>query len=136
MGKTYRDRASGRPRHTRNDTFRCRHCKLIVGPIHSGGHQRNHCPHCLWSRHVDDRTPGDRASACGGSMAPVGTFTRPKGESVIVHRCQSCGFERHNRIAGDDAFDLVAGLPRVSPRVAGGRPEDENGHNPPEWEMA
>ncbi len=49
-------------------------------------------------------------------MAPVGAFVRPKGEYVIVHRCLSCGFERYNRIAADDDFDLVRGLPLVEPR--------------------
>jgi hypothetical protein len=140
LGKTYRDRPSGRPRHSLSQTFRCRHCKLVVGPVHSGGHHRNHCPYCLWSRHVDGKTPGDRSSSCGGAMAPVGTFNRPKGEWVVVHRCLSCGFERHNRIAGDDLFDLVALLPGVAaPRGypgAEGRPQREKRHNPPAWRVA
>jgi hypothetical protein len=50
-------------------------------------------------------------------MVPIGVFTRPKGEHVIVHRCQTCGFERHNRIAADDDFDLVLSLPAVEPRL-------------------
>lgn len=85
----------------------------MVGPVAYGGSQRNHCPYCLFSRHVDGRKPGDRAAECGGSMEPVGAFTRPKGEHVIVHRCLSCGFERYNRIAADDDFDLVLRLPIV-----------------------
>ena len=96
--------------------FRCRQCKLFVGPVPSGGRNRNHCPYCLYSRHVDGRTPGDRASVCQGAMAPIGAFTRPNGEHVIVHRCLTCGFERHNRIAADDDFDLVLALPLVKPR--------------------
>ena len=51
-------------------------------------------------------------------MAPVGAFTRPKGEHVIVHRCLGCGFERFNRIAADDDFDAVLALPVVPPRTA------------------
>jgi hypothetical protein len=94
---------------------------MMVGPVLSGGHQRNHCPYCLWSRHVDAGTPGDRASDCGGSMAPIGAFTRPKGEWVLVHQCRSCGFERHNRIAADDLFDLVEQLPRLPPRGGDGQ---------------
>ncbi len=77
---------------------------------------RNHCPFCLYSRHVDESTPGDRASDCNSSMAPVGAFTRPKGEHVIVHRCLGCGFERYCRIAADDDFDLVLSLPEVEAR--------------------
>ena len=98
------------------EAFRCRHCKRFVGPVPSGGRNRNHCPHCLYSRHVDGRTPGDRASDCRGAMAPVGAFARPNGEHVIVHRCLTCGFERHCRIAADDDFDLVLALPQVKPR--------------------
>jgi len=49
-------------------------------------------------------------------MSPIGSFARPKGEQVLVHRCLTCGFERHNRIAADDDFDLVLGLPALAPR--------------------
>jgi RNHCP domain len=69
-------------------------------------------------------------------MAPIGAFDRAKGESVIVHRCQSCDFERHNRVAGDDRFDLVAQLPRVPARGADGPAPEEKGHNPPGWQVA
>jgi len=91
-------------------TFRCRHCKIVVGPIPFGGKHRNHCPYCLHSRHVDDRIPGDRASRCGFLMAPISAFTRVKGEHAVVHRCLGCGVERHNRIAADDDFTLVLAL--------------------------
>lgn len=89
---------------------------MFVLPPPSGGRHRNHCPFCLHSRHVDGDRPGDRASYCGGLMTPIGAFSRPKGEQVLVHRCLTCGFERHNRIAADDDFDLVLGLPVLAPR--------------------
>jgi ribosome biogenesis GTPase len=54
-------------------------------------------------------------------MAPVGAFVRPKGEHALVHRCLTCGFERYNRIAADDDFDLVLRLPVLPPRGAGQR---------------
>jgi hypothetical protein len=50
-------------------------------------------------------------------MAPTGAYTRPKGEHVVLHECQQCGVERYNRIAADDCFALVLGLPEVEPRV-------------------
>jgi hypothetical protein len=57
-------------------------------------------------------------------MEPIGAFVRPKnGEHVLVHRCLGCGFERFNRIAADDNFDLVLELPQLPPRSA--RPADE-----------
>ena len=116
MSRTYRDRSARRHRPSRQEEFRCRRCGMFVGALPYGGSHRNHCPFCLYSRHVDGKTPGDRASTCGGLMAPIGAFTRPKGEHVIVHRCLSCGFERYNRIAADDSFGLVLQLPHVPPR--------------------
>lgn len=89
---------------------------MLIGPVPFGGGHRNHCPVCLHSRHVDGKTPGDRASDCGSVMAPVGAFTRRGGEYVVVHRCLGCGFERFNRIAADDDFELVLRLPPVEPR--------------------
>ncbi len=98
--------------------FRCVNCKAMVGLVPWGGKHRNHCPYCLHSRHVDGKTPGDRANECGGKMAPVAHFTRRNGEYAIVHRCLSCRFERYNRIAADDYFELVLSLPLVDPRPA------------------
>lgn len=121
MSKTYRKRGdrNREPRfRTKSDEFRCRHCRMFVGLLPSGGRHRNHCPYCLYSRHVDLKTPGDRASDCGSSMAPVGAFVRPKGEQALVHRCLGCGFERHCRVAADDDFTLVMRLELVKPRIS------------------
>jgi hypothetical protein len=90
----------------------------MTGAPPSGGRNRNHCPACLYSRHVDGRTPGDRASDCGALMAPVAAFVRQKGEQAIVHHCLGCGFERHNRIAADDNFAAVMRLPVIEPRTS------------------
>ena len=111
MSRTYRHGTRPQWAYSREETFRCRQCKLLVGQPPSGGRQRNHCPYCLYSRHVDGRRPGDRASDCGSLMAPIGHFIRPNGEYAIVHRCLGCGAHRHNRIAADDDFDLVLALP-------------------------
>ncbi|MGH2558748.1 MAG: RNHCP domain-containing protein [Thermomicrobiales bacterium] len=104
-------RADGR------ESFKCGHCKAFIGPTVSGGRHRNHCPLCLYSRHVDGSTPGDRASGCRSLMAPVGTFHRPKGEQAIVHRCLGCGLERHCRVAADDNIVTCLHLPLVAPRT-------------------
>lgn len=111
--------ARRRPRYTQSseEVFKCRHCHRFVCPLPYGGHHRNHCPFCLFSRHVDDRKSGDRLSTCGASMEPAGFFQRPNGEYVIVHRCLGCELERFNRIAGDDDFELVLALPEVPPRT-------------------
>jgi hypothetical protein len=105
---------------SRDGTFRCRHCKTIVGPPISGGRHRNHCPICLYSRHVDARSPGDRASNCRSMMTPVGVRARAGGEQELVHLCLGCGIERRNRVAADDNVVAVMRLPVLAPdtRVA------------------
>jgi hypothetical protein len=96
-----------------SETFRCRHCRNMVGPTLSGGKHRNHCPICLYSLHVDGKTPGDRASDCRSLMAPIGLYTRPSGEEAIVHRCLGCGFVRHNRVAADDSPFVLQQLEEI-----------------------
>ena len=59
---------------------------------------------------MDTEEPGDRNSGCKGMMKPVGVFTRKTGEYVLIHKCVACGFERYNRIAGDDDFEKVVKL--------------------------
>lgn len=124
-------RGAGRPSAAPqpSDAFTCGHCGRFVGPLPSGGRNRNHCPFCLYSRHVDAERSGDRASLCKGMMEPIGVFERPNGEEVIVHRCVKCGFERFNRVGADDDEAQVAALPRVSPRSA--RREEEAPTPPP-----
>lgn len=116
MSKTYRNRSERKWLGSRSEEFRCRHCRMFVGPVRYGGRHRNHCPYCLYSRHVDGDRPGDRAGTCGASMAPIGSFARPKGEQVIVHRCAGCGLERHNRVAADDDYVTLQRLPLIEPR--------------------
>lgn len=108
-----------------SESFKCGHCKAFIGPTISGGRHRNHCPLCLYSRHVDDRRPGDRASTCRSLMEAVGTFNRPKGEQVIVHRCLGCGVERYNRVAADDNMLACMRLAPVEPRSARLQPIEE-----------
>lgn len=99
------------------EAFKCRHCRAFIGPTVSGGRHRNHCPLCLYSRHVDGQRPGDRASSCGALMAPIARFDRPNGEPVVVHRCLGCGLERHNRLAADDSIAVLVRLALVAARV-------------------
>ncbi|MBN2041762.1 MAG: RNHCP domain-containing protein [Spirochaetes bacterium] len=66
-----------------------------------GSSHRNHCPYCLWSKHLDIK-PGDRAELCNGSMHPISLYRRDDNELSIIHRCSKCGKLKINRIAGDD----------------------------------
>jgi len=96
-----------------NADFTCKHCGRFVSAhsIVSGVVNRNHCPYCLHSRHVDLFEAGDRLCACKSLMAPVAlTLKRNRdkytsqrgGELMLVHRCTHCGELVINRIAADD----------------------------------
>lgn len=84
-------------RFAKNDQgFVCGHCGKEVDPLRKTS--RNHCPYCLWSRHLDEN-PGDRLSTCGGLMEPVGAYPDPRKGYVIVHRCTVCGKVGRNKAA-------------------------------------
>jgi hypothetical protein len=88
-----------------------------VAPLTNGSY-RNHCPACLWSKHVDI-DPGDRAASCQGPMRPHGIEQRRGKGLVIVHRCVVCGFVRPCRVADDprqgDDINAIIALTRTGP---------------------
>ena len=89
--------------------FLCTYCDRAIPGTAPGTAHRNHCPHCLWSLHVDLPT-GDRRSACRGPMEPIAIGIRPDGEWSILHRCQRCGLIRPNRIEGKDNEVLLVSM--------------------------
>jgi DNA-directed RNA polymerase subunit RPC12/RpoP len=100
------------------DDFICLHCGAYVsaGALLSGVLNRNHCPYCLSSRHLDQFEAGDRLSACKARMKPIGlTLKRiakkyagkSHGELMLVHLCEDCGKTSINRIAADDDCDRI-----------------------------
>ena len=86
------------------EDFVCGHCRRSV----RGTGYTNHCPRCLWSRHVDVM-PGDRAADCGGLMEPVGALLE-RGEFVVLQRCVDCGHRWRNRTSPRDDRDLLIAL--------------------------
>lgn len=97
--------------------FICSNCGIKVSYSKVlGTENRNHCPACLWSRHVDEKT-GDRSSSCNGKMKPLGlTFKKTRenkygqkkvGELMLIHQCRNCGKVSLNRIAGDDNTEAI-----------------------------
>lgn len=84
------------------EDFTCGHCGAQV----RGNGYTNHCPHCLWSKHVD-QNPGDRAASCRGLMEPI-EIEQDHGDYYILQRCQKCGHERRNKkTPEDDMFALI-----------------------------
>jgi len=88
----------------RQEAFTCMHCGQHVDELKHGSY-RNHCPHCLWSKHVDRDGPGDRLSSCGAGMMPTALDQRSKKGWMIIHTCTACGKNIPNVAAPDD--DLV-----------------------------
>lgn len=89
--------------------FKCKNCGRMVSNASFGTMNRNHCPYCLCSLHVDIHI-GDRLSACRGVMEPIAVSIRSKGEWEIIHQCRACGQMRKNRIAGDDSEIMLVSL--------------------------
>lgn len=90
-------------------SFKCAGCSQDVSYESYGTKNRNHCPYCLASLHVDEEI-GDRKSNCGGLMPAVGKMYKPDGEEVLIHECEKCGLVRKNRVAGDDSEEKIAEL--------------------------
>lgn len=86
------------------ESFICGHCGQAV----QGDGYTNHCPYCLYSRHVDN-SPGDRQADCGGLMKPVRIEMRGS-EYMIVHICELCGLEKRNKVGKGDEFEKVLSL--------------------------
>lgn len=91
--------------------FPCEHCGRIIPGEAPGTQNRNHCPYCLHSRHVDV-TVGDRRSGCRAAMTPIAVWVKENGEWALVHRCTRCGKTNTNRIAGDDDEAALMALAR------------------------
>jgi predicted RNA-binding Zn-ribbon protein involved in translation (DUF1610 family) len=104
--------------------FKCKHCHQYIStdPALSGVNNRNHCPYCLYSRHLDLFEAGDRLSACKGEMRPVGVtlkqarkkYGRQQGELMLVHQCVDCGKVSINRIAADDIAENMLSVYHAS----------------------
>jgi len=88
------------------EDFVCENCGGLV----KGDGYTNHCPKCLFSKHVDIN-PGDRAATCGGLMEPIGIENGRKG-FVIVFRCQKCGHKGKNRSSAEDDMNKIIELSR------------------------
>lgn len=86
------------------EDFTCENCKTKV----KGTGYTNHCPQCLWSKHVDVN-PGDREEICGGMMPPVG-LKKVKDGYILTHECQKCGAQRRNHTANNDSIEALIKL--------------------------
>lgn len=88
----------------RKEDFACEKCGMKV----KGNGYTDHCPNCLWSKHVDIN-PGDRESECGGMMEPVGVELKGN-EYIIYYKCTKCGFSHKVKAAHNDNFEEIIKL--------------------------
>ena len=83
------------------EDFDCAHCGAHV----SGNGYTNHCPNCLYSRHVDNN-PGDRAAGCRGLMRPIAAA--PAGDRfIITHKCEKCAKVIRQHSSPDDDINAI-----------------------------
>ncbi len=83
------------------EDFECENCGYQV----KGNGYTNHCPECLWSKHVDIN-PGDRQNNCGGIMEPVDAFFH-KDAWFVIQKCQKCGEEKKIKLKERDNLKVI-----------------------------
>ncbi len=88
----------------RIEDFVCDNCGHKV----SGTGYTNHCPKCLYSKHVDIN-PGDRLEACQGLMKPE-SVTLSHGKYIILHKCVRCGKTKNNKSDPQDDINKIIEL--------------------------
>ena len=90
-----------------DEEFICDNCGKKVPKL--GYTCRNHCPYCLYSKHLDIN-PGDRLNSCLGILEPIGMEYNNKKGYVIIFKCKKCGEIHKNKAAEDDNMDLIINL--------------------------
>jgi len=89
-----------------DEKFICENCHQDVPTLNYTA--RDHCPYCLFSKHVDN-FPGDRSNPCHGLLAPIG-IEKYKNTYKIIYKCQKCQQIHKNIMANDDNFELIIKL--------------------------
>lgn len=87
----------------RDESFICKKCHKQVEKLNYTA--RDHCPYCLYSKHVDVM-PGDRKNSCQGLLKPIG-IEKFKDTYKIIYRCDNCNQIHKNIMATDDNMDLI-----------------------------
>lgn len=89
-----------------DEEFICNNCNKQVNKLNYTA--RDHCPYCLYSKHVDIN-PGDRNNTCQGLLKPI-SIEKHKNTYKIIYKCQKCNKLHKNIIANDDNFDKIIEL--------------------------
>lgn len=86
------------------EDFVCENCGYEV----KGSGYTDHCPNCLFSKHVDIN-PGDRKSICQGLMEPISAEVKAN-QKIIHYQCLKCGFKHQVRALDNDNTEKLIEL--------------------------
>ena len=86
-----------------DEEFICENCHKKVPKLNYTA--RDHCPFCLYSKHVDIN-PGDRQNKCCGLLKPI-EIEKFKNTYKIIYKCNKCNKIHKNVMAIDDNFDKI-----------------------------
>jgi len=89
-----------------DEEFICENCNKKVSKLKYTS--RDHCPYCLYSKHVDIM-PGDRQNDCKGLLKPI-EIEKFKDTYKIIYKCNKCNQLHKNIIASDDDFNIIINL--------------------------
>lgn len=92
--------------HEIDESFTCENCGFSVDKL--GYSCRDHCPNCLYSKHVDNN-PGDRENMCHGLLEPIG-IEKFRDTFKIIYKCKKCGTIHKNIMAKDDNINKIITL--------------------------
>ncbi len=89
-----------------DESFICDKCGKIVEKLNYTA--RDHCPFCLYSKHLDIN-PGDRQNKCKGLLKPI-EIEKFKDTYKIIYKCEKCNTIHKNIMAKDDNIDIIIEL--------------------------
>lgn len=89
-----------------DESFICEKCGKKVNPLIYSA--RDHCPYCLFSKHVDI-LPGDRSNNCLGLLKPI-KIEKFKNTYKIIYKCEKCHQIHKNIMANDDDMNIIIEL--------------------------
>lgn len=92
-----------------DEKFICENCGAKVEKL--GYTSRDHCPFCLYSKHVDIN-PGDRKNNCKGLLKPIG-IEKFKDTFKILYKCEICNQNHKNIIANDDNMNEIIRISKI-----------------------
>lgn len=94
----------------RDENFICENCHKEVKLL--GYTARDHCPYCLYSKHVDIN-PGDRNNPCKGLLKPIG-IEKFKDTYKILYKCEKCHQSHKNIVAKDDDMNAIIKISSIN----------------------